>query len=205
MTAIVKDAEGRYHWPYELSLYRNPSILFLVWKVFLLACLGLIAFSAILSIIENGFSAEDILGTVRVMGTVALIMMVVSTIGYLVYALINGGSYCVHFTMDDKGIEHAQMPRQVKKAELIGALAVLAGIAAKRPSTAGAGMLAAARTTMTSDFADVKRVVAYPKRSLIKLDAPLSHNQVYADGEDFEFVLDHILARVPADAVVVRR
>lgn len=38
---------------------------------------------------------------------------------------------------------------------------------------------------------------AFPAMHTIKLDSPLNHNQIYAEGEDFDFVLEYISRRVP--------
>lgn len=40
-------------------------------------------------------------------------------------------------------------------------------------------------------FADVLKLYT------IKLDALLNHNQIYAEPEDYEFVLDYISKRIP--------
>ena len=31
---ITFDSDGVYRWAYELNLYKNPTILFLIWKIF---------------------------------------------------------------------------------------------------------------------------------------------------------------------------
>ena len=50
---------------------------------------------------------------------------------------------------------------------------------------------------MYTDFSSVRKVKAYPRRGLIKVNQLLSHNQVYAEREDFDFVLDYIRSRCP--------
>ena len=77
----------------------------------------------------------------------------------------------------------------------MGLIAALVGLAAKRPTTAGAGLLSATRQASTSDFKYVKKVKAYPRRHLIKVNETLNKNQVYAATEDFDFVLDWIRTR----------
>ncbi|MBP5212883.1 MAG: hypothetical protein J6Z30_08510, partial [Pyramidobacter sp.] len=121
------------------------------------------------------------------------------------YALIMGGRYCVLFEMDYKGVEHQQMKAQVKKAQLIGVLTALAGLAGKRIGTVGQGMtVAGASGSMYSAFADVKSIVADKKRSLIKVNETLFKNQVYADGEEFDFALDYIVTHCPQAKVTIR-
>ena len=96
--------------------------------------------------------------------------------------------------MDDKGIHHIQMKAQIKKVEAISILTRLAGAMAGRPGVVGTGMLAGARTSMYTSFADVRSVESCPGRNLIKVNELLNKNQVYAEDEDFDFVLNFIRA-----------
>ena len=94
--------------------------------------------------------------------------------------------------MDEKEVTHIQMPRQVKKAEVIGLITALVGAMAKSPTTMGAGMLAASKTKSTSVFANVRRVKARRRLNLIKVNQLLDKNQIYVPDEDFDFVYDFI-------------
>ena len=73
----------------------------------------------------------------------------------------------------------------------------LVGIAAKRPSTAGAGVLAASRSKSTSVFANVRRIKPRRAFNVIKVNQLLDRNQVYVPKEDFDFVLDFIRKHCP--------
>ena len=106
-----------------------------------------------------------------------------------------GGKYIVDFEMDKNGVLHKQASTQAKKAKKLGFFTALVGAASGKPSTMGAG-LAATRTEMYSDFKKVKNIKAYPRRNLIKLNAPFNKNQVYARDEDFEFVLGFITEHI---------
>jgi hypothetical protein len=65
---------------------------------------------------------------------------------------------------------------------------------AGRPGVVGTGMLAGTRTRMYTSFADVRSVESCPGRNLIKVNELLNKNQVYAEDEDFDFVLNFIRA-----------
>lgn len=188
---ITLGADGKYRWRYEMSLFKNPSIFFLIWKIFFFIFLGIFLFTTVIDTVSNGFSPEGLAGSAKVFGIIFAVMTVVTALGYLLYAAIMGGKYIVDFTMDEKGVLHKQAPSQAKKARKIGILTALAGAASGRPSVAGAG-LNSTRTEMYSDFSKVKKIKAYPRRNTIKLSAPFNKNQVYASGEDFEFVLSYI-------------
>ena len=190
---ITLGDDGVYRWVYEMNLYRNPTILFLTWKIFAYTCLGfwlLVMFFTY----DDDFWWDGFLRSAELVLIITAVFMVLALVGYLVYALIVGGKYCAMFEMDENGVNHIQMPPQVKKAELIGALTTLVGIAAGRPGVIGTGLLAAARTNMYSSFGAVKSVEAFPGRNLIKVNEMLFKNQVYAEKEDFDFVLGFIRA-----------
>ncbi len=190
---IVRCADGKYRWIYRLDLLKNPTVFLLVWKIFFFILIGIFAFTALVDLIHWGFDAEQLLGTLRFFGWFLLGMTVLVGLGCLIYAAMMGGSYDVLFEMDAQGVNHRQLPRQAKKAKTVSDLTVLAGLAAGNLTTVGVGMNAA-RTEMYSDFSRVRRVKAYPRRGLIKVNGLLQRNQVYAAPEDFAFVREFIEA-----------
>lgn len=190
---IALGEDGVYRWVYEMNLYTNPTILFLTWKIFGYACLGLWLLIMVFTY-DDDFFWDGFLQSVQFFLIFLALFAALSLVGYLVYALIVGGKYCVMFEMDENGVNHIQMPPQVKKAELIGLLTTLVGIAAGKPGVVGTGLLASARTSMYSSFPAVKSVEPFPRRNLIKVNEFLFKNQVYAADEDFAFVLGFIRA-----------
>ena len=144
----------------------------------------------------NGDSLNEMLQFLGEMAGIMFgIFLVLSIVGYLIYAFLVGGKYCVVFEMDEEGINHKQQEKHVKKAELIGAITAIAGIASGRPGIVGTGILAAVRTSMLTSFDAVKEVEILPKEHLIRLNETLNRNQVYAEDEDFAFVANYIKAR----------
>ena len=190
---IVYCADGKYRWLYRMDLLRNPTVFLLVWKIFFFILLAIFAITSLVDLIQWGFDAESALSTLKFFGCFLLGMTMLVGISCLVFAAIMGGSYDVLFEMDERGVNHRQLPRQIKKAQLISDLTVLAGLAAGKPTTVGVG-LNAARTEMYSEFSRVRKLKAYPRRGLIKVNGLLSRNQVYAAPEDFAFVYEYIEA-----------
>ena len=190
---ITFDSDGVYRWVYELNLYKNPTILFLIWKIFGFVLLGIWLFMVILEIIDDNLSLDTLMDITSVFLLLALGFGLLCLIGYLLYALMMGGKYCVLFEMDDRGVHHIQMESQIKKVEAISILTMLVGAMAGRPGAVGTGMLAGARTNMYTAFVDVRNVESCPGRDLIKVNELLNKNQVYAEKEDFDFVLNFIL------------
>ena len=198
--------DGKYRWAYELSLYKNPHILFLVWKIFGWILFGIWVFMLILQVSDGILSAKEIaIFSLKFLGGIGALVFVLSILGYGLYAFIMGGKYCALFEMDGKGVEHKQMKAQVKKAQLIGVLTALAGLAGGRVGTVGQGMMVAGSSGgMYTAFEHVKSIKADKKRSLIKVNETLFKNQVYADGEDFDFALDYIVTHCPQAKVTIR-
>ena len=191
---ITLGEDGAYHWTYEMSLYRHPWIFFLVWKVFMMTVAIVSVILFLIMVFERDFWWKGFFGLVKGIGWGILGASVLAAVGYLVYALLMGGVYCVAFTMDGKGVNHAQVARQAKRVRVVSILAAILAIFSKRPTIAGTALLSS-RTSMYSDFSKVRAIIPQPKRDTIKLNAPFNHNQVYAKPEDFEWVLAYIRER----------
>ncbi len=185
--------DGKYRWVYELDLYKTTVIIKEVWRAILISIAIVIALMFIFVTMEG-----DFMEALRFIGeSVAIlcgIFLVLSIVGYLIFAYIIGGKYCALFEMDEDGINNKALEKHVKKAELIGVITALAGIASGRPGVVGTGILGASRTSMYTSFDDVKELEILPKQHLIRVNETLSRNQVYAEDEDFSFVAEYLKA-----------
>ena len=193
---IIKCADGKYRWVYEYRLMKNPLIAFTIWKIFAIILLVPLLLGIVSDGIRWGFKWENVLPQLKIFGFIYLGMTALVLISYFIYAAYMGFKYCVMFEMDEKGIRHIQMPSQVKKAQALSDLTILAGAASGRISTVAAGM-AARKTESYSQFDKVRRVKAYPMYSTLKVNETLEHNQIYAEKADFEFVKDFIISHCP--------
>ena len=189
---VVQCRDGKYRWLYEMSLYTNPTVLMLVMKIMGWVIVGIWVFLIIIELCD-GPSWEGLWDVTVTFFFMFLLMMALCVVGYFVYALMVGGKYVVLFEMDDNGVMHKQMPPGVKKAQLIGRIAALAGVASGNLGMTAQGIRVAARTQMHSDFKSVRSVEPFPRRHLIKVNAPFNYNQVYVGKEDYDFVLNYIL------------
>lgn len=184
-------ADGKYRWVYEMGMFTNPTIFWTVLKV-----LGGVWIAIwIVEVLVRGF--EDFLPSLKVFAIVMAVIVVISFLGYLVVAIMYGGKYVVLFEMDEKEVSHIQMPRQYKKAQVMGWITAMAGLSSGSLSTAGAGMLAASKNSSTSVLANVRKVKAYRRRHLIKVNQLLNKNQVYASDADFDFVYNFLKSYCP--------
>jgi hypothetical protein len=149
-------------------------------------------FNVLIISCEDGMSLSSIWG---ITSGFLILMAVFAVIGYVAYIIVAwtyGWKYVVLFEMDEREVKHQQMPRQVKKAKVLGALTALAGAAAGRPSVVGTGYLASTRFSSTSVLANVARLIPCRRMNLIKVNQLLNKNRIYVPEEDFDFVYDFL-------------
>lgn len=184
--------DGKYRWVYEVSMLKNPSILFDVYKV-LGICFGVVWLLILLLIcVEDGFTFKNIWNITSGFFLLYLVFLVIGYIAYVIVAWSYGWKYVVLFTLDEKELVHQQMPRQMKKARVLGALTALVGAVAGKPGVMGSGVLAASRSTLTSELANVERLIPRRRLNLIKVNQLLFKNRVFVPDEDFDFVYDFL-------------
>ena len=189
--------DGKYRWVYEMHLLKNPTIFLTVLKVMMISVGIVWLFGMIITVFQGDMNLEWFLFWLKMIGVVLGVFVGLAIISILIMAAILGGKYVVLFEMDEQEVVHIQMPRQVKKAEVVGLITALVGLAAKKPTTIGAGMLAASKSKSTSVLANVRNVKARRWRNLIKVNQLLNKNQVYVAEEDFDFVYNFIKAHCP--------
>ena len=185
---IVRGDDGVYRWIYELNLFKNPVILFVIWKILVFSLIGVWFFVVIISIGERDFFPTTFLKLSKVFALLIAVMLIIGLIAYLLYAAVIGGKYCVLFEMDDKGIKHTQLPGQFKKAALLSDAAVLLGLASGNLTAAGSGLISKSRYSITTNWSKVKSISVHPKINTIKVNELLNKNQVYVSDKEFEFV-----------------
>ena len=198
---IVRGADGTYRWVYEFSMMRNPMILITLWKIFGITFLILNLFMLLLALFEGNVSewAAAWFLTPQFL-IIPGILLGLSIVGYFITAAMSGWTYIVLFEMNEEGIRHIQQEKQFTKAQGLMWLTAFAGALSGNLTTAGAGLLAATKSESRSRFSEVRKVKVLRAFHTIKVNELLEHNQVYAEPEDFDFVLQYILARVPEKA-----
>lgn len=188
--------DGKYRWTYELNMITNPIIYITVFKIFFYIILvGFVFFGTILFAIHGDWAG--LLDMAKTMLIVLGLFAVLTFLGILLISLFYGGKYIVQFEMDEKEVVHIQQPIQAERARKFGFLIMLVGIAAKRPTTAGAGLLSTLKSTSTSRLAQVKWIKRRRWLHTIKVNQLLDHNQVYVPDEDYEFVYDFLKSHCP--------
>ncbi len=184
--------DGKYRWVYEVPMLKNPSILFDVYKVLGISFGIVWLFNVLLIGCEEGYTLKSLWGVTSGFLVLMGVFLVIGYIAYVIVAWTYSWKYVVLFTLDEKEVVHQQMPRQVKKATVLGALTAMVGAAAGQPGVVGTGILSASRSTSTSVLAEVARIIPCRRLHLIKVNQLLNKNRVFVPDEDFDFVYDFL-------------
>ncbi len=184
--------DGNYRWVYEVKMLTNPTILFDVYKV-----LG-ISFGVVwlFMLLINGCEGNLTLGSIWEFSYGFLVLMavfvVIGIVAYFIVAWVYDWKYMVLYTLNEKEVIHQQMPRQAKKAQVLGALTAMVGGLAGKSGVVGAGLLTASKTSSISKLADVAHLIPNRRRNLIKVNQLFNRNRIYVPDEDFDFVYDFL-------------
>ena len=186
--------DGKYRWAYEVNMYKNPTILYAIMSLFLgtyLVCL-------VLFTVINFFSDEDILITILMVTGIFVGIAILAIPAYLLVASMMGGTYAALFVMDENGIEHHQMPKKVKKLQLINTIGGWIGAAKGDLSMVGLSLFSSGVQVTKTDFKNVHSIKTAPRRNLIKLtEAWYSWNHIYVDDHDYDWVCQYIKDHCP--------
>ena len=187
--------DGKYRWIFEFPMLKNPVILFTVFKVLGISAAIIAIFMLLVDLIDDGSITPPETDELMIAFWVILFFIGVVIISYTILAAMYGFKYMVLFEMDEEKVVHIQMSKQFEKAQAIGWLTAMVGLASGRIGAAGTGMLAAARNTSTSDFVNVRQVIGNRWMRVIKVNKLLDHNQIYVEPSDYDFVFNYISQR----------
>ncbi|MBO6159175.1 MAG: zinc ribbon domain-containing protein [Firmicutes bacterium] len=199
--------DGKYRWIYEYRMLKNPTILITVLKGMTLSWGIVMGFIVLFLLIDGDFrywNRSDGLSFFGAFLLLLLFLLVLSVVSYLILAAVWGWSYQVLLTMDEDGVELRMMKKDFQKAQAIGWLTAAAGLVSGNIGRVGTGILAATRDSSSSVFQRVRKVKAVRRRQVIYVNQLLGHNQVYAEGADYDFVLNYICERVPETARITK-
>ena len=192
--------DGVYRWVYEFDMLRNPVILFTVLKVLALSAAIAFAIVAIGVLLSGNYTHTEMSSyDVRNLKIVGCVLMGCILFSYLLVAARKGYKYCVLFEMDEDSVKHTELPKSYKKTEVLNQITTLVGAITGNLSAMGAGILANSKRFSLSNFLSVKSVEVLRNYHTIKVNELLEKNQVYAEKEDFDFVLNYILEHVPSE------
>ena len=185
-----KNNTAPYIWYYEMSLFKNMTILKTLIKVCIGVCLFLNLGLQLLFLMADGSLDLDFFIVSCCLYSPILIALIL--LGYLVYCAIMKGSYCVVFEMDEQGISHTQVARQFKKAQVAGAITAVLGALSGSLSIAGTGILAGSRNSLYTEFSKIDSMKLNKKQDVIYLRSRAFHNQIYVPKQHFDDVVNYI-------------
>ena len=191
---IQRCPDGKYRWSYEVNLWKNPSILLDLTKVFGIILVGIWFLSVILVPLFKGHLRwHRVVDASTGFLWVVLAVAVLCLIGYVVSGIISGGRYAAFFVMDEETVSHQQMKKEVKRSQLIAAINMMMDADSSAPA-----LLAAAQSPFITPFKKVRKIKAIRRRHLIKVDELLTKNRIFVENpEDYEFVLNYIKSHCP--------
>lgn len=195
------DRDGMIRWIYELNMWKNPTLLITLGKVFFLASLVPSFFMLFLTTIDDGLVIGLIL-FFKIEGFILTILVGLLILAYPFVALLNGGKYCVVFEMNTQGINHIQMKKQFKKNQVVAMLAVISGALTGSLQTVGAGLMAGSRQSMYTRFKGIKKIKYTPKRHVIYLHKGLKRNQIYANDRQYAFIAQYITTHIQKGTII---
>ena len=189
--------DGKYRWVYDVPMLKNPSILMEVYWV-LGVSFGIVwLFVLLMGGCENHFRPAALWDITR---GFLILMAVFFMLGWVAYFFVSsyyGWKYSILFIMDEQEVVHKQLPGTEGKARAIGKLTALAGAGGGKIGMAGMGILVANRTSMSSSYSSVRRIIACRRRHLIKVRERFSRNMVFVADEDFDFVYKYLCDHCP--------
>ena len=189
--------DGKYRWVYDVPMLKNPSILMEVYWV-LGVSFGIVwLFVLLMGGCENHFRPAALWDITR---GFLILMAVFCVLGWVAYFFVSwyyGWKYSILFIMDEQEVVHKQLPGTEGKARAIGKLTALAGAGDGKVGMAGMGVLVANRTSMSTSYSSVRRIIARRRRHLIKVRERFSRNMDFVADEDFNFVYQYLCDHCP--------
>ncbi len=191
---IVLCNDGKYRWMYSMSLLKNPTVLFSIWKAFGLTAGIMFVLFFFIDLFSGNLDAF-FGGAFKVLFIGLLIVFVLSLLGYGIYAAILGGEYQVIFEMGEDKIYHIHAPKQFRKAQKSAIILGLIGVMSGNLTLMGESLYVGTNNAVSSTYRDVKKVRSVRKRNVIYVSELFMKNQIYVEDEDFDFVENFIKSR----------
>ena len=196
-TRPVLCPDGKYRWVYDVPMLKNPTILFEVFWVLGISFGIVWLFVLLLGGCESNFRLSELWDITRGFLILIAVFLVLGCVAYFFVSWYYGWKYSILFIMDEKEVVHKQLPGTEGKARAIGKLTALGGVAGGKPGMVGMGILAATRTSMSTSYSSVRRIIPCRRQHLIKMRERFSRNMVFVGDEDFDFVYQYLSDHCP--------
>lgn len=195
---VTLGEDGVYRWSYDMDMYRNHFL-----RNFLLKLLGAIFGAALLFflLMISGDSRFGLSGLLWSLGVYAAVMLLAVAIYYIAAACMHG-VYRLRYEMGEDAVMLVRKPSADQMYSNLALLAQVAGAVAGKSSEGArvSGAMHSAAQAGLTYFSNVHGVGEHPKWDALNLREFLSANQIWVGPEDYAFVRDYILERVPDKA-----
>ena len=91
--------DGKYRWAYEVNMYRNPTIFYVIANMFLICYLVCVVLFSVINFCLD----EEVLSSILMLTGVFLFLFLITIPAYLAIAAIMGGTYAALFVITAKG------------------------------------------------------------------------------------------------------
>lgn len=190
---VTQGEDGVYRWYFDMDMFENKSMLYMLEKVNLFTFLGVSIGGALLIMAVEG-NASFARGILLIGLALGALMALLYWIGFYIFAGLKRGNYRIHFAMSEEGIELVWSDRLKEGFALGGKVLSITGAAIGSRMVRGRW-----RPTLNEvssvPFSTVIRIRRYPRWNLLDLSVPGGKFQVYADNADIDWVESYILSR----------
>ena len=207
--------DGVYRWAYDLDMWRNRYLLKLIMKILLLL-LGVPTLLVLAMLVNTlirlrgqGISGDHLMFFIRddlivlaVVGGLLVGMILLTLLIYAIAAAAMHGRLRFRFQMDDSAVALVRDADKLNKLNAFGTAVAAVGMAIGKTGDAMriGSTLAVVNNVGTSKFESARRVKILPRHDLLEMREWFGMNQIFVPGEDYAFVRDFILERIPQKA-----
>ena len=197
MSKISVDENGKYVWEYHMDLNTNRNVFRLVMKIITFIYVFVMIVMLGIVVMTRSFNAENIMWLLKIIIPIFLFVYLLTYVSYRLYIKSLGGVYHVRFEMDENGIKHIPLEKERQYNRDIGKASLLIGALTKNLGLLGTGMYVSTLEEVYSEFSKVVGIKADRKHDLIYVNYVTLYNQVYAEPDDYDFVLNYISDHCP--------
>jgi hypothetical protein len=148
-------------WDSVMSLVNNRFFLYDMGKLFFFTYLITAVLSLLISVFSGNMKSFPFL-----LKMFFCIAAAITVLGLLIALVLFGNKYAMRFELTEK---HISWEGRSRIGRIAGPLAFILGLLARKPSVAGAGMLAAANNSGKMSWSEVRRIKEYPALGVITL------------------------------------
>lgn len=192
---IFRDEKGAYHWVYHLDMKKNPVLLLILLKLMFYICGAMAVIIFFATLLNHNTLAESFKAFAIVFFGIGGFLALITWISWGVIMMIHGGLYTVEHRMTEDRVEHLQTSEAKEQSRKMRAVIFVLGMLSDDPASMGLAM--GGRDEMTSNYADVRKIIAARRHDLIKVNNVLQHNHIYACPHQYDFVWSYLTSHCP--------